>query len=500
MKLNLLTKGIILVSIPLCFEVTLFGILLHMQNEVEREAVRVSNAKKVNDIVNSITSQILMTFREVRDWRSFSKASRKVRENLALVHKDIDTLKVLLKDDPDKFERLLISERKFYKAEALMSNFENQIRHADSLDGVSELINNTRHQVNLATDGVLSSGLLKIAQDTKLEAENDKSLEMRKRIRDVLKIALGASFVFAISAAIFISKSMVLRLQRLRENAGRLAREEALLPRVGGNDEIAELDRTFHLASEMIGAAKAKEKEANEKLEEIRREVTAMVTHDLRTPLQTIITFLGMLKMGKIGDLSQRGNSLLESADKSSTRMNEIIESVLDLEKIRSGKAELSLEKLDVAGLLKTCAEALTLLGESKEITISVEAVEGTSISGDRHWLRQVIINLLANAINYSPEKTVVTLACRINGNCAEILICDQGPGIPDEEKQNIFEKFQRLKSTAKKVVGSGLGLTFCKEMVKLHNGTIYVEDNEPCGTRFVVGIPMPIKEKTEIA
>ncbi len=219
-----------------------------------------------------------------------------------------------------------------------------------------------------------------------------------------------------------------------------------------------------------------------------------MVTHDLRTPLQTINTYLQLLRSGKLGDLNKRGSDLLAFAANSSQRMDNIIESVLDLEKIRSGTAELNLEPIDMHALLKSSADAVAVLAGSKEIAVIVKPPDGDlEVHGDRHWLQQVLVNLLANAVNYSPEKTSISLiglqTTNEAGFTAEIQVCDEGPGIPDAQKPLVFERFQRLDATAKDVTGSGLGLTFCKEMVSLHKGSIRVEDNQPRGTKFIVNI-----------
>ncbi len=599
MKLNLLTKGIILVSIPLCFEITLFGILLDLQNQLEKETQRISHGKKVNDSINMICQKMVEAGRSGRDYGKIAVAGPFVRERMTALHHEFDVLKELLKDDPARFETVLVSERKFLAVEGHLRELASRLRTAH-IDELQSIVTDARRKMNNEVDGIVSAGLLKIAQDTQLETANDKSVVMREQIRNVLKLALGVSIAMAITSALIFSKSISSGLNRLKENATLLARGEPLLPLSSGNDEIAELDQTFHMASDLINTAMQKEQailknakdviisigenfsivsvnpagenvfersadeligkrfvsllkessahealdffnsvqkefverdvevsintpsekeltmsmsgsysqsektyylvlhdvSASKELELIRREVTAMVTHDLRTPLQTIHTYLQLLRSGKLGDLNKRGNDLLVFAANSSQRMDNIIESVLDLEKIRSGTAELNVEPIEIGALLKSSADAVAVLAGAREITVVVKPPEESfEIRGDKHWLQQVLVNLLANAVNYSPEKTSIRLVGlqteRDNGLAAEIQVCDEGPGIPDAQKPLVFERFQRLAATADKVTGSGLGLTFCKEMIGLHKGSIRVEDNQPRGTKFVVSIPL---------
>ncbi len=216
-------------------------------------------------------------------------------------------------------------------------------------------------------------------------------------------------------------------------------------------------ERTYYLVLHDVTSSK--------QIELIRREVTAMITHDLKTPLQNISFYLQMLKLGKIGELTERGQNLLTHADSSCERMSRLIESVLDLEKIRSGSTELKLESISLSTFLPKCSQAIAILANAKEITVKTVCPEpDLQINGDNHWLQQVIVNLLANAINYSPEKTTVTLSCRQSESFAEILVSDEGPGIPDADKSIIFERFRRLDKMANEVAGSGLGLTFAKK------------------------------------
>lgn len=226
---------------------------------------------------------------------------------------------------------------------------------------------------------------------------------------------------------------------------------------------------------------------ANKEVELIRQEVTAMISHDLKAPLQSIKNYLRMLHAGRLGELNEEGTKLLQLTETESERMARLINSVLDLEKVRSGTAELNMTQMSVYELLSECCQSVKLLAGEKSISLEIVASERTKVYGDRHWLNEIFVNLLGNAIEYSPSGTTVRASGAQVDGFIEMRVSDQGPGIPEEERTLIFERFRRLSNS---VGGTGLGLTICKVLVNLHKGYIRAEGNEPNGTSFVVGIP----------
>lgn len=231
---------------------------------------------------------------------------------------------------------------------------------------------------------------------------------------------------------------------------------------------------------------------AKKQMENLRQEVVAMITHDLRTPLQTILSYLGMLRLGMLGDLNEQGTKLLSLTDRESKRMATLIDGVLTLEKLRTGNTSLNLSKIDLFDLLDASAKALELVAKEKNIVITVEPIESIEIDGDRMWLEQIMINIISNAVKYSPRDTKVTINGRVKSGTAEIRVADQGPGIPPEDVEKIFERFHRVSTTAHKV-GTGLGLNICRELIMLHNGAIKCESEVGRGSTFVIELPLAV-------
>jgi signal transduction histidine kinase len=233
-------------------------------------------------------------------------------------------------------------------------------------------------------------------------------------------------------------------------------------------------------------------------LEQIKQEVTAMITHDLRTPLQAMRNFLEMLRAEKFGTISPQGVKLLGVADQASTRIARLIDGVLQLEKLRSGAVQLNAQPQPFSTVIKNSIEAVQLIASTQSITIVVQSDQGTVV-GDLQWLEQIFINLLANAINYSPANSQITIATKATAELLEVSITDQGEGITPEDQALIFERFHRLSASAQKVVGSGLGLTICKELVDLHHGYIKVESIAGQGSTFIVGLPSARVESSKV-
>ncbi|HEY9714211.1 MAG TPA: HAMP domain-containing sensor histidine kinase, partial [Chroococcales cyanobacterium] len=254
-----------------------------------------------------------------------------------------------------------------------------------------------------------------------------------------------------------------------------------LLPPLGGTDEVAELDRTFHSAAVLIEGAKR-----------MRQEVTAMISHDLKSPLQSIRSYLEMLETGILGELNEKGERLLVNSQRASDHMSNLIDSVLQLEKLRSGSIRLKQEKVVLSSLLTTCLDLVRASADGKAVRLetSFEHDDSDCVIGDEFWLKEVFVNILSNAVKFTPEKSKVTVSTRQVGDRMEVAVADEGPGIRDSEKKVIFERFSRLKSAAA-VAGTGLGLPIAKELVEMHHGSIEVDSHVGLGSTFVILLPV---------
>jgi two-component system phosphate regulon sensor histidine kinase PhoR len=226
------------------------------------------------------------------------------------------------------------------------------------------------------------------------------------------------------------------------------------------------------------------------RLEGIRREFVANVSHELKTPLTVIRGFLEtMMEDPQIDDATRAG--FLDRMRVQSDRLSAIVADLLTLSRVESGQEALRLEPVDLTRVARMSAQALGPSAERKKIALNVRSGDGISILGDEHHLRLMIDNLLDNAVKYTPEGGQVTLAVTAEGAEAKVEVRDTGIGIEPLHRERIFERFYRVdKGRSRELGGTGLGLSIVKHVVLAHGGAIRVESMPGRGSSFHVTLP----------
>nr|WP_255216388.1 ATP-binding protein [Pseudenhygromyxa sp. WMMC2535] len=223
------------------------------------------------------------------------------------------------------------------------------------------------------------------------------------------------------------------------------------------------------------------------RIERLKNEFVSIVSHELRTPLTSIRGSLGLLDGGVAGDLDPRVQSLVKIALSNTERLIRLVNDILDLDKIETGKLELRNELLDPVRLVEDAIAEISGFAEECGVILVREFGATCEIHGDRDRLLQVLINLLSNAIKFSkPGDTVTVELEEISSGTVRFSVCDEGPGIPEEQMSKLFRKFSQLdESDTRSVGGSGLGLAISKAIVDAHGGGIGVESQPGVGSRF---------------
>ena len=227
-------------------------------------------------------------------------------------------------------------------------------------------------------------------------------------------------------------------------------------------------------------------------IERMKNDFVSTVSHELRTPLTSIMGSLGLIKGGAVGTLPNRLKSMLDIAYTNSDRLVRLINDILDLQKIEAGKMEYRMVPLDIMNLVNGAVSASDGLSRQRGVEIKVtDRVTEAIIRGDDDRLMQVITNLLSNAVKFSARGDSVEVGVsRLNGSL-EVKIHDQGPGIPEQFRDQIFEKFSRMNSSdGQQVGGTGLGLSISKSIVEQHGGDIGVEADTGTGATFFFRLP----------
>ena len=315
------------------------------------------------------------------------------------------------------------------------------------------------------------------------------------RLRDELKtllLVLGSGFPIAVGIAACggyaLARRALASVGKMADRARTITAERLgeRLPVVTPDDELGHLATVFNETFARIERS----------FEQLRR-FTADASHELRTPLTAIrsVGEVGLREHHNERDYREIIGSMLEEAD----RLGHLVESLLTLSHADAGQVKLRLERMDLAELAREVVNHLGVLAEEKRQFLSVEADAGVYATGDRLVLRQAVINLVDNAIKYSPEGGRVRVLVRNQPNGPTLEVIDTGPGIAAEYQEYIFDRFYRVdKARSRELGGTGLGLSIVRWAVEVHGGCIELESEEGKGCLFRIRLPLPQEHKGE--
>ena len=226
-------------------------------------------------------------------------------------------------------------------------------------------------------------------------------------------------------------------------------------------------------------------------LDRLKQQFVAMISHDLRTPLSAVQSTLTLLGRGAWGEVTDIGQVKIEKAEANLKHSIDLINNLLDLEKMESGTMDLSLREVLLIPTIQRCADTVTPLAEPRGITIIVPD-DDIAVLAEERRIAQVIINLVGNALKFTPNGSQVTIGCTQIEQMIKVSVTDQGPGISAEKKESVFQRFYQIKTSDQKhKEGTGLGLAICKAIVEAHGGTIGVDSEEGNGSTFWFTVPL---------
>lgn len=225
-------------------------------------------------------------------------------------------------------------------------------------------------------------------------------------------------------------------------------------------------------------------------VERAKSEFISVVNHELRTPLTSIHGALKLLVQGAAGELPPKAARLVELAGQNTERLRTLVDDILDLEKIASGRMEVKLETIDVAAVLAHAVHACEPAARAANLALTVRATESLWLCADSHRLQQVVGNFVSNALKFAPAGSVVALAADPVPAGVRVSVTDTGPGVAEHFRSRIFQRFaQADMNNNRRNGGSGLGLSIAKQMTELMGGRIGYE-SEPGRTVFHVTFP----------
>ena len=301
----------------------------------------------------------------------------------------------------------------------------------------------------------------------------------------LLGLGLAAFFSLAGSFAIayFVNRSM----RELRRGISRVTKREDFIPvKVVSQGELGQLARAFN----EMGARLKRE-------EEMRSEFISMLSHEIRTPLTSIRESVNLVQEELADTTPPEHLKFLEIAHKETLRLSDLFQRLMQAASLGSRELNLKPESIQIRTLFEEAVDRVQPVAERAEITLQI-AEDQALISADFDHVQQVLFNLLGNAAKVSPPDSTVSIGIDILKDRKMVQVCvqDQGPGIPDQEKDLIFERYYRAQDTRGITDGAGLGLYISRHIVKAHGGELWVEDATPRGSVFCFTLPLAREEE----
>jgi len=275
---------------------------------------------------------------------------------------------------------------------------------------------------------------------------------------------------------------MMLRLRKVMEERQRF---------ISLKDYTAELERT---------------NQDLRKIDEMKSEFVSVASHELRTPLSAIKNAVQLMLQGRTGEINENQAKFLSMADRNIVRLTGILNSLLDLSRIESGKIEMKFEELDLRSSIEFILSSLKPQADGKSIRLHMDIPEKfLSAYGDREKVEQILTNLVGNAIKFTPEGGEISVSAKPFENegtmdMVAISVRDSGIGIPEDQLDRIFEKFHQVEDSLRRsTTGTGLGLAITKGLVEIHHGRIWAESEIGKGSIFTFTLPMSKGERRDI-
>ena len=233
------------------------------------------------------------------------------------------------------------------------------------------------------------------------------------------------------------------------------------------------------------------------KVERMKDEFISVVSHELRTPLTAIRGSLRLVGGGVTGPLPARAQRMVEIAVSNTDRLVRLINDILDIERIESGAVMMEPEALEASELIEQAAATFELAAAEAEVELSVSCAPA-QVWADRDRVLQTLINLLSNALKFSPRGTTVRLTAESRGDHVVLRVADQGRGIPADRLVSVFHRFEQVDSSDSRAKGgTGLGLAICRSIVEQHGGDIWVESELGTGSTFSFTLPLRAERRT---
>jgi len=278
-------------------------------------------------------------------------------------------------------------------------------------------------------------------------------------------------------------------IRAIRQGADGYLQKNDLLMRSDHTDFFYALEQAMNYRSGLI---------AQQQLEQLKKDLYSMVTHDLRNPANIISMTLELVLEEVVGPLTDLQREQLGLADEAAQKLVRLVSDYLDYAKIDEGYFTLEPSRVNLVEVIASCVRQVAVLAQARGQTLTthlnVGLPESLFLSADSARIKQTLDNLLSNAVKYTPEGGKIEVRLSSEGHYARVCVQDNGQGISIEGLKTLFGKFQRLPGEGRRTQGTGLGLLICKTIVEAHGGKIWAESRGVPGegSSFIFELPLP--------
>ncbi|HEY9777528.1 MAG TPA: HAMP domain-containing sensor histidine kinase [Planktothrix sp.] len=467
-KLSISTRGVLYVLIPAIVQLScLFGLLL-LLNEEDKVGERDSHSEEV---ISRTNWMCVLVSSAVAGRIGYLETGSAAAQNLGhgaleQFSSNVAALQLLVKDEPG-ISLVLQQAQPYLKRLEDVLQGSNSPAH-EQIAQIVQVSEQTWPQLMVARRYI-------VRPDKALSSTVPKT---PPRYRQAAKYVISILILFTAASALIViyrfGRTIARRLAITSDNTVRLSQGASLNQPVDGDDEIAQLDQAFHhMASELARAQRRKQ------------EYISMISHDIRTPLTSVYGSIEYLESGYGGELNDRGSGMTERALRNLERVLQMINSLLLIEQLESGMTNFVLVDNDLDSIVDKAIESIQDLASRHQISVESK-VDDTRVVADEQRTVQIIVNLLGNALKFSPENSSIEISSREKDEMVELRVTDHGRGIPPAALDQIFTRFQQVQpSDAEAGSGVGLGLAICKAIVQGQGGTIGVESEPGVGSTF---------------
>ena len=491
-------QTLLLIGLPLTFELLFVGFLVSTGADLEAAASKESHAKSVLTECDALRVRLFA--------KSMSLASLRMSQS-----KELDAIREAgSARSEERFRELRALVQADGKGKEAVEAYLATLEHLNEIIGEAQ---------KAYVDGVFTGAFVSVRSEQELFEElavyskrvtadiekintiyapivlefRPEAARKRAGLRTLISVAVSANILLSLALALGFGRNTVSRLETLMRKLKDFSSGKNESEAIQGNDEIAELDTAFRQMA-------LERKQADE----LKKAVQAMVSHDLRSPLTSVLLRLQLCQNGVYGEVQPPMLKTFETIEFEIQRLVRLTNDLLDVERLESGKLDLRLELCDAESIILESVQAVNVLAEARQIAIEVENVNvPLELRCDRGRIIQVLINFLSNAIKFAPRRSKIVVAVKrvaiggsasvsvTKGESVRFEVIDQGRGLSPEERACVFDKFVQLdQAAAVKGTGTGLGLAICKQLIELHGGAIGVDCPATGGSCFWFEIP----------